>query len=175
MEPITLKPLRKQGRTTGIFHSINKTGSNMNRSVKFFAFLLVAAAMVVSGCGGNVKVKGTVKFANGEPLPGGVVNFTDGQKNYRGEIQTDGTFEMRTFKPGDGVPKGTYQVFLSETLMLGSGGTKTTKSGEDGSDEMSWEVVGKNTTTIDQKYNDPVNSGLKVDVTKSMTYDITLE
>ena len=98
MEPITLKPLRKQGRTTGIFHSINKTGSNMNRSVKFFAFLLVAAAMVVSGCGGNVKVKGTVKFANGEPLPGGVVNFTDGQKNYRGEINTDGTMQQPILK-----------------------------------------------------------------------------
>lgn len=175
MEPITLKPLRKQGRTTGIFHSINKTGSNMNRNVKFFALLLVAAAMVVSGCGGNVKVKGTVKFANGEPLPGGVVNFTDGQKNYRGEIQTDGTFEMRTFKPGDGIPKGTYQVFLSETLMLSSSGSKTIKTGEGGKDELTLETIGKSTTTVDPKYNDPVNSGLKVDVTKSMTYDIVLE
>lgn len=147
----------------------------MNRTAKLLAFVFIASVLLIGGCGGNVKVKGTVKFANGEPLPGGVVNFTDGQNNYRGEIQTDGTFEMRTFKPGDGIPKGTYQVFLSETLMLSSGGTKTTKSGEDGSDEMTWEVVGKNTTTIDRKYNDPVNSGLKVDVTKNMTYDIVLE
>lgn len=147
----------------------------MNRSVKFFAFLLLATVMVVSGCGGNVKVKGVVKYANGEPLPGGVVNFTDGTNNYRGEIQTDGTFEMRTFKPGDGIPKGTYQVFLTETLMLGSAGTRSTKSGEDGKDEMSWEVVGQNASSIDPKYNDPVNSGLKIDVTKSMTYDIVLE
>lgn len=146
----------------------------MNKSAKLFAILCLAM-IVLAGCGGKVKVKGHVYYADGSPFPGGVVNFTDDVNVYRGEVSTDGSFEMRTLKPGDGIAPGTYKVYMTETMLLSGGKAKTTKSGEDGKDEMNWEEVGKNASSINPKYNDPEKSGLTVTVTKNMTYDITLE
>ena len=83
----------------------------MNKFSKFAVLFLVAVVLCLTGCGKKAKVTGTVKFSDGTPLNVGTVNFTDGTNLFRGEIQPDGTFEMRTFKPGDGVLKGSYKVY----------------------------------------------------------------
>lgn len=85
------------------------------------ALLLVTAVLALSsGCGSPVaQVGGRVEYEDGSPIQGAikVVNFvpTDDstaevRKAGTGEIQDDGTFELRTRKPGDGVYKGKYAV-----------------------------------------------------------------
>ena len=141
---------------------------------KIFAVSCLLLAILAIGCG-KCKVRGTVKFANGEPLTGGVVNFTDDTKLFKGEIKTDGTYEMKTVKPGDGIDPGTYKVYLTETLMLKSSGKTGTTKSVDGEQSVDFETIGVSESTVADKYNDPDKSGLTVTVSKSMTYDITLE
>ena len=147
----------------------------MNNFYKLLSFSILALAICVTGCGDKVKVTGKVTFSDGAPLTVGTVCFTNGNDLFKGEIQQDGSYEMRTFKPGDKIKKGSYKVYLANTIMLESGKTQTIKSGEDGKDEMSWEVVGRNKSMLDPKYNDPEKSGLTIDATKNMTYDIVVE
>jgi len=80
----------------------------------------------VAGCSSGpdvemVPVRGTVKFADGtvpqgetatvifEPVAGGSQQL---RKLASGEIQPDGSFEMMTVKPGDGVIAGKYKVIF---------------------------------------------------------------
>lgn len=145
----------------------------MNKFSKFASLFLVVFVLCLTGCGNKAKVTGTVKFADGEPLTVGTVNFTDGTNLFRGEIQSDGTFEMRTIKPGDGVLKGTYKVYLTETLQFGETSTRVQK-GPDG-EELRIETIGNTTSILDPKYSDPEQSGMTIDVKGNMTYDITIE
>ena len=145
----------------------------MNKFSKFAVLFLVVVVLCLTGCGKKAKVTGTVKFSDGTPLNVGTVNFTDGTNLFRGEIQPDGTFEMRTFKPGDGVLKGSYKVYLTETLQFGAPG-KLVLKGPNG-EEIEMEVIGNTTSTIDPKYRDPEQSGMTSDVKGNMTYDITIE
>ena len=129
-------------------------------------FMLVACA----GCGGRVQVSGTVKFSDGTPLTYGTLNFTDGKVMCKGQIEKDGTFKMRTFKPGDGVPPGTYQVYITDTLQFGDSG----KSVKTGDTEVA--IVGQATNTIPFEYSIPAQSPLgKITVTKSMKQDFVIE
>jgi hypothetical protein len=66
-----------------------------------------------------VQVRGKVLNKDGSPLKGGirVVRFqpvedlkTDGQRVASGEIGKDGSFELFTRRPGDGIMPGTYNV-----------------------------------------------------------------
>ena len=85
------------------------------------AFLGVA----VVGCGPDkpklVTVTGKVVFKN-EPLTAGSIWFVpDAGNAYQGEkpscqLQLDGSFTMRTYPFGDGVPPGAYKVMLSPEL-----------------------------------------------------------
>jgi hypothetical protein len=63
-----------------------------------------------------VQVTGTVKNADGSPLPfeSGSIVFTgtDGKNHASGSLQPDGSFTMATKKPGDGVKPGHYKVTL---------------------------------------------------------------
>ena len=61
----------------------------------------------------TVTVRGTVVFASGSPLTGGLITFhpkdlTKGEA--RGTIGNDGRFEMGTYGKSDGVMLGTYTV-----------------------------------------------------------------
>lgn len=67
-----------------------------------------------SGCGGKsntVKVKGVITL-EGAPLDGATVNFvnTGGGKDAFGVSDSEGNFELTTFKTGDGAVPGTYKV-----------------------------------------------------------------
>ena len=85
------------------------------RAAALAASLLLFAA---SGCGSRLaNVKGTVTLADGRPMTKGMVIFEtgDGPETVmaRGAIAPDGTFEMSTFRPGDGVPPGKYKVLIN--------------------------------------------------------------
>lgn len=86
----------------------------------------VAVALVLAtsvGCSGDKlhPVRGKVVFPDGQPLTGGWVTFQSvgAEKviSADGELNPDGTFEVRTHKPGDGVPPGRYQVTVRGPLL----------------------------------------------------------
>ena len=128
--------------------------------------LLFAVAVVATGCG-KPKVTGKVTFADGSPLTQGTVNFTDDKILCKGSIKEDGSFEMRTLKPGDGVPPGTYKVYLTETMRFGEAIESTSLD--------TTAVMHKTVNDVPPKYSNPEQSGLTIDVKKSMKYDITID
>jgi hypothetical protein len=84
---------------------------------------LVLCALLVSqiGCSGRstYQASGRVQYKDGSPVTGGVrvIHFEPTQsstatirKAATGEIAPDGSFEMFTRKPGDGVIAGKYAV-----------------------------------------------------------------
>jgi hypothetical protein len=87
-------------------------------------YLALAAIFVGTcwGCGSGsvvpptlIPVKGKVTY-KGQPVTKGVVRFEpDGfGRMATGQIQSDGTFELTTLKPGDGVVPGEHRVTISE-------------------------------------------------------------
>jgi len=87
---------------------------------------MVGGTLLVSagGCGSNgpemVPIRGEVIF-NGEPLRDvtqGIVRYSPKQsgtaaREATARIQPDGSFEMTTFKKGDGVVAGEYNITVS--------------------------------------------------------------
>jgi hypothetical protein len=79
------------------------------------AFFLLWA---VNGCGGPTlyAVKGKVTYPDDSPVTEGLVVFenTGGEKpvSAQGDIGPDGAFVLSTFKPGDGVPPGSYKAMI---------------------------------------------------------------
>jgi hypothetical protein len=79
---------------------------------------VVVLALLAAGCGGDKHpLRGTVTFDDGTPITRGLVVFerTGGGPpiTARGEIKPDGSYELSTDKPGDGVPAGTYRVLVN--------------------------------------------------------------
>ena len=86
--------------------------------------------LVFSGCGpGLATVRGKVTLPDGKPAAGSQVVFEseqDGKKiSARGDVQDDGSFELSTFKPGDGVPPGKYKVQVNPPPMVNAEGPYT--------------------------------------------------
>lgn len=84
--------------------------------------LLAIALLLAPGCSAKgpktVVVKGKVTY-QGKAVPRGMITFqpaelsqTAGSHPASGEIQPDGRFKMSTFKQGDGVLPGKYQVTI---------------------------------------------------------------
>ena len=78
--------------------------------------LLAALAIIAScGCGSDspktVPVNGKISY-NGQPVTSGTVMLIPKEGGYgaTGQIQTDGTFKLTSFKPDDGAAPGTYAV-----------------------------------------------------------------
>lgn len=120
---------------------------------------LVCAVMLVAcvGCGGRSQVTGKVTFSDGTPLTYGTVNFVSADTMCKGQIEKDGSYRMRTFKPGDGVPAGTYKIYLTDTLQFGESKTAATKGAEKG-DSVEYQMVGQATNTIPPEYSNPDQS-----------------
>jgi hypothetical protein len=67
-------------------------------------------------------VRGKVTLEDGTVLTQGMVVFesTESEKpiTARGDIQADGSYELSTHKPGDGVPPGKYRVLIAPRIDL---------------------------------------------------------
>lgn len=84
--------------------------------------LLLAGGLllVLAGCGGRPRpypVLGRVVYRDGSPVLSGLVTFesTDAEKpaTARGTIQQDGSFQLTTYKEGDGAVPAHYRVMIS--------------------------------------------------------------
>jgi hypothetical protein len=87
---------------------------------------LCVIALTVSGCGGPpaplmVPVTGKV-LNNGQPVTAGAIYLhPDAANSYQNDkpsslLQTDGSFTIKTYPFGEGVPPGQYRVTLAPEL-----------------------------------------------------------
>jgi hypothetical protein len=86
--------------------------TRMTRLQTLTAMLLLVE---VVGCGSSMQpVRGKVTLPSGQPAANSQVVFDGpiGGKliSARGDVQADGSFELSTSQPGDGVPVGKYRV-----------------------------------------------------------------
>ncbi|MCE9563059.1 MAG: hypothetical protein K8U57_13535 [Planctomycetes bacterium] len=136
----------------------------MLRSFRLFVALLTCSLLVlVTGCGRAMyPVKGSVHFADGTPLTVGrvVIESDDGKTGSWGAIHPDGTFEMGTLTPNDGVPAGTYRIILTNT---------TTPPPADLSTPYTPKQL------IHAKFANKDTSGITFEVPAQTTWDITVE
>jgi hypothetical protein len=124
---------------SSIFRVFTKTSTALLLS---FAFILG-----ISGCGGDSvpsegsmhAVKGKVITKSPAALAGLKIEFIPnggGARPARGEIKPDGSFELTTRAPGDGICEGNYKVRLDRGGNLPKGKTSPIPSqyfDEDGS------------------------------------------
>ena len=77
-------------------------------------FLSVFLVAMVIGCSGdNVSLKGKVTFKeDGSPVPRGTVCFETESFRARGILSSDGTYKVGSLKENDGIPPGTYKVYI---------------------------------------------------------------
>ena len=123
--------------------------------------VLALVCLFTIGCGNNVTVTGKVTYSdNGESVQSGLVIFAGEKDGGRGVIK-DGKYSIGLVKDGDGVPPGKYTVSADsyespvyETVNMD--GTRSTPSAQ--KQEVYY--------TLEPK---------TIDVSKSMTYDFTVE
>jgi hypothetical protein len=112
---------------------------------------------MAAGCGESgataYRAGGKVVFADGAPLTVGNVEFRptgmEPAVSARGRIHPDGTFQLSTFKSGDGALEGEHQAMVSMPPFLGAPSQP-----------------GAASPTIDPRFTRFETSGLKFTVTK---------
>jgi len=130
-----------------------------------FALLAILALL---GCGEKraetATVTGKVTLPNGQPLPGGRIDFhsaTSGNM-VSGQIKADGTYEAKE------VPKGNYKVSIENAHLRGTGAPPPGLAAMPGSDQKY--------VPINPMYTKPETSGLTTTVDgKTHTYDVPLK
>ena len=72
---------------------------------------------ILCGCSGNHPMKGRVTFEDdGTPLETGFVCFENERAMARGEIKRDGHYTVGFQNEGDGLPPGTYKIFIAAAM-----------------------------------------------------------
>lgn len=113
------------------------------------------------GCGkGHVGLGGRVTYSDtGEPLERGTVSFATSTFLARGEVTQNGHYRVGTFTDKDGLPKGTYRVFITGAVRV------------EGSTESP--IVH---ALIDKKYSSPETSGLTLEIDRTnKQFDIQVD
>lgn len=114
------------------------------------------------GCNRNCGVKGRVVFSDDQtPLIRGTVCFVNEDGMARGIIDKNGYYVVGYTGKKDGLPRGSYKIYLADTDLRGS-------------------AVPANFPLpvypqIEAKYADVETSGLTLEVKSSMTYNLELE
>ena len=128
----------------------------------FFSTLILFSLFLVGCSDGKVPLKGKVVFSDDQsPLTVGTVVFTTDTFSARGDVTSDGTYVMGSVSAKDGLPPGTYKVYLIGTDAPTMGG------------EMTMET---RPPSIHPKYTSPDTTPLTVTVDASTkTFDFEVE
>jgi len=121
------------------------------------AVLLVGPCWGCGSSGGTpatlIPVKGKVTY-KGQPLTKGVIEFEpDGYgRPARGQLQADGTFELTTLQPGDGVVAGEHRISITQLDKTLAKDRALRKYGSPNTSRLTAEVSPENTEfTFDLK------------------------
>jgi len=126
-----------------------------------FCFGLLYLLVLVVGCSDYCRLKGRVVFSDDKtPLTQGEVCFVTDTSIHRGPLDEDGYYEVSSIRKNDGLPRGTYRVYLTDT-------------------EMNERIPGlpafNMIPRIAAKYGSPDTSGLVLEVKRSMTHNIEVD
>ena len=84
--------------------------------MKNFIHILLFVALLLTGCSDKEKLSGKVVFSDGQPLTTGTIYFTTGNYTARAHLRADGTYDVGSLSEKDGLPPGTYTVYISGAL-----------------------------------------------------------
>lgn len=138
-----------------------------------FFMTLSLAAVLILGCSNQVRVTGKVTFEDGTPLTEGKVVF-DKDTSFQavGQIQSDGSYTLGSYKVTDGVPRGTYKVYITGAVSSQTRDVGVRAQTGEQSFERGQVSIPMFTKLIHPKYEAPETSGLVCEVNQSMKYDI---
>jgi len=109
--------------------------------------------LLVAGCGSQVGLSGKVIYSDdGSPVPTGTVYLESDNSVHRGNIQPDGTFVIGSISERDGLPPGSYRVYIRDAQKA---------AGEDADGGTIYEQL------IDVKFASAATSGKTIDITSS--------
>jgi len=127
------------------------------------ALLLICVSLC--GCSNNQRLTGKVTFSDdGSPLTVGLVCFenTENKTIARGNITADGAYTVGFESDKNGIPKGTYRVFITGAVL------------DKGFDPKTMAQILEPQT--DAKHCSPDTSGLTFTADgKTKTFDITVD
>ncbi len=90
----------------------------MMNGTRLLAMMSLLALLPLSACDSMQQMGGTVTFSDdGTPLTVGSVCFESETHAAYGNLQKDGTYVMGSLKQNDGLPLGTYQVYITGTTQ----------------------------------------------------------
>jgi hypothetical protein len=83
---------------------------------RFALVVLAGSVLPLVGCGGKERktavVRGTLTY-NGKPVPNGTISFVpESGPAATGEIQSNGTYSLTTYRNGDGAVLGKHKVII---------------------------------------------------------------
>ena len=132
--------------------------------MKYAIYLSVLCACI--GCSQGTQTTGTVRFDDGTPITQGSVVFNSSTESFFGTITSDGRYTTGGEKEKQGLPDGTYTVWLS--------GTETSNNTLDGEGNVVSYTV---THPVAPAFTSPSTSPLKFEVKKggSKTFDVVVE
>ena len=125
------------------------------------AVVMSVCLLFCVGCGKNVRVAGKVTFEDGSPLTTGIVIFNSGTSESKAPIEKDGSFAVGTFKSNDGLPRGTYRVYITGAAVFPGISARGAPLGP---------VV----QLVDAKFTSPDTSDLTCEVKGNTVFDITV-
>ena len=136
--------------------------------MRYFAFLLLGCLLFAAGCG-QPKVTGTVTYSDGTPLERGTVNFQTATHAAMGSLDKNGRYTIGGAKTGDGVPPGTYRVFITGAMGIDTSNTQAVQFGQ--GPGMTAPII----PLIHKKYERPETSGLTCEVKSSTVFNIEVK
>jgi hypothetical protein len=127
----------------------------------YFFLIFLFSFFMILGCSHNVKTTGKVTFSDdGTPLTEGTVVFETAGYLARGRLNQDGTYHLGSFSERDGLPTGTYNVYITGAVQY--------------QDAPNGQTVIN--SLIDTKYSDPQNPVWKIEITpKTKQVDLTVD
>jgi len=82
-----------------------------------FFLLYTVLVLTTIGCSDKVIIRGKVTFSDDQsPLTVGQVVFQTDTLQARGTLKPDGTYILGTLSEKDGIPKGTYNVTITNAM-----------------------------------------------------------
>lgn len=141
--------------------------------------ILLLLCVFSLGCGDKQNLSGKVTFPDGTPLHCGIVFFTTDSYLSRGAIREDGTFTVGSEKSGDGIPPGTYKVYIQgaieEELLPDNDSTNAKPVDEFSTSRGSVRNIAPAKLLIHPKYTRRETTPLEIVIPGEKQFNITVE